>query len=357
MRTDLKDRLQDMGFIKRPFVHLDPGHPDFFSVFINRDKEINKIIFSVESLSSANKRNIALTGRSRIGKSMLIQYTLTHILKGGMSLFFDYPPSFCELCRDGINMMDPGRSSSFSDIKLRDVGNVFLEVSRTTSGPYSIAIDNFEEMLQKPVQEIEEFIRIFRRSRCLFLIACMEDEWCSLVSQYPQLRYAFSEEIVVSPFSLDHCRDFFGAWMSVSRKDPRDDIYPFSEDAVRLIGIYSFFIPGCMNDLANRVFSEALSDNTSLIDADYIRGLLVHSPMSAGLLSGLAENEFSTIEYMIEYSDPITFEILAEQLGVSRVAAGGYIQTLIDRGIAVKLDAPGKKKMFQVSEQFKAQLV
>jgi hypothetical protein len=357
MTRDIEERLKDLGLIKSPFLNFTIDHPDFLKVFIDRKKEINRIQFSLESSGSTSRRNIAFIGRSRIGKTMLIQYTLKNILNKNHCLFFDYPPGFHEFCNKGIQLNNPNLPSFPHGTDMREMANNIIEYSKQSPNLHTISIDNFEEMIDKPKEEIGEFIRIFRRSNFLFIIACTEQEWNFLLSVHPQLRYAFSEEIIVPPFSLENCHDFFHEWLSFSRKKPVAGINPFTEDAARLIGIYSFFIPGCMNDLANRVFSETLSENRQLIDGDYVRRRVINSPVTGSMLSGLNDNEVHAIELMIEYGDTITFEILADRLGVSRVAAAGYIQELIDHGLAVKVDTPGKKKMFRVSEEFKSTLV
>jgi hypothetical protein len=69
-----------------------------------------------------------------------------------------------------------------------------------------------------------------------------------------------------------------------------------------------------MNDHANRVFSEALSENRHIIDGDYVRRRVINSPVTGSMLSGLNDNEVHAIELMIEYGDTITFEILADRL-------------------------------------------
>jgi len=50
----------------------------------------------------------------------------------------------------------------------------------------------------------------------------------------------------------------------------------------------------------------------------------------------------------------VSFEDLADLLSVSRVAAAGYIQKLIERKIVFQLDCPGKKRLFQVTGEFRS---
>jgi len=97
-----------------------------------------------------------------------------------------------------------------------------------------------------------------------------------------------------------------------------------------------------------------LTGDTGTITPEFVRSLLAGSPVLGSWLSGLNENETRTIEIMIEQNRPVSFEDLADLLSVSRVAAAGYIQKLIERKIAFQLDSPGKKRLFQVTGEFRS---
>ncbi len=357
MISDIEDRLRHLGLEKSPFLNYRPDNPDFLRIFIDRTKELSRMNLALEYYASHSNRNIACIGPPRIGKTTLLLYTLQRIREQFRCLYFECPPRLDEFCKKGIKFFDSRNESDILPGEGRDLGNIFVERSGTDSDNAILFIDNFEEMFGLPQNEVHEFIRIFRRAKCLFVIACTEEEWAMLLSVYPKLKYAFAEEIFIPPFSLKSCMEFFEARMAVARGQDTPGIQPFTPESARIIGIYAFFVPGRINDLANRVLFEALTEELGSITPEFVRNLVFRSPVTRNRFEGLNENEISTLETMIEKNTPMTFEDLSGYLGVSRVAAAGYIQTLADREIVTQLDSPGKKKFFRITDVFKDALV
>jgi hypothetical protein len=102
---------------------------------------------------------------------------------------------------------------------------------------------------------------------------------------------------------------------------------------------------------------EALTEDIFSIGPDFVRSIIAQSPVTGKWLGGLTDKEISMIEIMIEQHKPVSFEELSELLVVSRVAVAGYMQRMIERRLAVQLDCPGKKKLFQISDEFRGLLV
>ncbi|MDD1702868.1 MAG: ATP-binding protein [Methanoregula sp.] len=354
MIQEIDRRLESLGLSKSPFLSFGPESPDFSKVFVDRTKELYKINFAFEYFKTNTNRNLAVIGPSRIGKTTLLQYAISDTRDQFRCLYFEYPLRFNEFCRKGTEFF--GNKSGTIPDDARDLGNLFIDQSRQEAGNAIIVIDNFEEIHAFPEDETEGFIRLFRRAGCLFVIACTEKEWGDLLTKYPRLKYAFADEINIQPFSVDNCMDFFRTRIALVRKGSTHGIAPFTEEAARLIGIYSFFIPGRLCDLANKVLFEALTGDTQNITPEFVRSVLAASPVLGSWLSGLNENETRTIEIMIEQNRPVSFEDLANLLSVSRVAAAGYIQKLIERKIVFQLDSPGKKRLFQVTGTFRSTL-
>jgi len=357
MISDIDERLKKMGLTKNPFLAYEPDNPDFSKVFINRTKELYKMNLALEYYKNHTSRNIAFIGPPRIGKTTLLHYIIMQIQDTFRCHYVEYPVRFNEFCQKGLGSFSEGIPGDHSSLDSRELGNRFIEASLVQPGDSVFIIDNFEEFLQLPENEVEGFIRLFRRARCLFVVACTEKEWEKLSSQYSKLKYAFVEEIFIPPFTLKSCMDFFQMRLSLARNDDVKNIQPFSEETIRIISIYSFFVPGRMNDLANKVLFEALTEDMESIDAGFVRELVITSPVMNTRVLGLNENEITTMEIMIEKNTPVSFENLAGIFGVSRVAVAGYIQKLIERNIAVELDSPGKKKLFHITDDFKRLLV
>lgn len=358
MISDIEDRLGQMGLSKSPFLNYDdPNNPDFSKVFVNRTKELYKINLALEYYKSQTNRNIAFVGPSRIGKTTLLRYTMMRISDQFRCLYFDYPLRFNEFCQKGLDFLDSKKTIATGTAESRELGNLLIEQSNASAGSSIIIIDNFEEMLHIPEEEVEGFIRIFRRTKCLFIIACTEKEWAQLLTRHQKLKYAFAEEIYIPPFSMKNCMEFFQTRISLARKGNSSGILPFNDESARVIGIYSCFIPGRMNDLANKILFDALTEEINTISTDFVRSLILRSPVLGSYLNGLNDKEIQSIEIMIEQNKPLSFEDLAEFIGVSRVAVAGYMQKLVDRKIIIQLDSPGKKKLFQIADNFKAVLV
>lgn len=357
MIRDIDDRFGRMGLSKSPFLSYDPENPEFLKVFVDRTKELYKINFALEYFKNNANRNIAIVGPSRIGKTTLLLYTQMSIRDQFRCLYFEYPLRFNELCQKGLEFFQPGLETSIENMSSRERADLFIERSHSLAGVSVLILDNFEDMLNIPEDEIEGFIRLFRRAKCLFIIACTENEWTRLMTRHQKLKYAFADEINIQQFSTKNCMEFFEARISLARKGNATGIQPFTGDAVRIIGIYSFFIPGRLSDLANKVLFEALTEDVNPITPEYVRALIDSSPVLGSWLAGLHDNERHTIEIMIEQNKPVSFEDLADTLGVSRVAAAGYIQKLIERNIVYQMDTPGKKRLFQITNEFKAAFV
>lgn len=357
MISDIQERLERMGLTKNPFLNYEPFNPDFSKVFINRTKELYKMNLALEYYKNHTCRNIAFIGPPRIGKTTLLHYIILQIQDSFRCHYFEYPLRFNEFCQKGLGFISEGGQEKTPALESRELGNRFIEATQTSDKDTVFIIDNFEEFLQLPDDEVEGFIRLFRRARCLFVIACTEKEWELLSSRFSKLKYAFVEEIFLLPFTLKNCLEFFQMRLSLARSDNKNGIRPFSEESIRIIGIYSFFVPGRMSDLANRVLFEALTEDNNGIDETFVKEIIYKSPVMSSRISGLNENEISAMEIMIEKNIPVSFEALSEILGVSRVAVAGYMQKLIERNVAIELDSPGKKKLFRITEDFKKLLV
>ncbi|OPX70912.1 MAG: hypothetical protein A4E36_00278 [Methanoregulaceae archaeon PtaB.Bin009] len=357
MISDIQERLERMGLTKNPFLNYEPLNPDFSKVFINRTKELYKMNLALEYYKNHTCRNIAFIGPPRIGKTTLLHYIILQIQDSFRCHYLEYPLRFNEFCQKGLAFLSEGKQGDTQALESRELGNRFIEATQAENHEVVFIIDNFEEFLQLPDDEVEGFIRLFRRARCLFVIACTEKEWEVLSSRFSKLKYAFVEEIFLLPFTLKNCIEFFEMRLSLARNGNVNGIQPFSEESIRIIGIYSFFVPGRMSDLANRVLFEALTEDNDNIDETLVRDIIYKSPVMSSRISGLNENEISVMEIMIEKNIPVSFEVLSGILGVSRVAVAGYIQKLIERNIAVELDSPGKKKLFRITDDFKKLLV
>lgn len=357
MIRDIEERLNRMDLVKSPFLHYDPGNPEFEQVFVNRVKELYKIKLAMEYYKSHSNRNLALIGPPRIGKTTLLQYTVSCIDTRFRYLYLDYPLRFNEFCEKGIAFFNPDKTISRTQNDSRELGNQFIENSGGASKDSIIIIDNFEEMLQIPDEEVRGFIRLFRRSKNLFLIACTENEWSILIEKYQGLKYAFVEEIFIHPFTMENCFELISTRINIARKPGTTGIHPFTDEAVRTIGLYSLFIPGRIYDLANKLLFEALTENLSLITLEFTRSIVLQAPAIGKRIAGLNEKEIMTFEIMMETNAPMNFEELSTRLDVSKVAVAGYIQKLIDHTIVVQLDTPGKKKFFQITDNFKSILI
>jgi hypothetical protein len=355
MIQEIDKRLKALGLSKSPFLGYGPESPDFSKVFVDRTKELYKINFALEYFKTNINRNLAVVGLSRIGKTTLLQYTITDIRGRFPCKYIEYPLRFNEFCMNCLEFFGQSPGSSVPD-NARDLGDLFIRTSRTGAGNAIIVIDNFEEMLSIPDEEVEGFIRLFRRTGCLFIIACTQKEWETLLVRHQKLKYAFADEIDIRPFSVENCMEFFRTRIDLVREGNATGILPFTDEAARLIGIYSFFVPGRLCDLANRILFEALTGDTEIINPEFVRSVLTASPVLGTWLSGLNENETRTIEVMIEQNRPVSFEDLAGLLSVSRVAAAGYIQKLSEKNIVVQLDSPGKKRLFTITEAFRSVL-
>lgn len=357
MIGDIQERLEKLVLTRNPFLHYEPLNPDFSKVFINRTKELYKMNLALEYYQNHTCRNIAFIGPPRIGKTTLLHYIILQIGDSFRCHYLEYPLRFNEFCQKGLAVITEEKQGDIRGLESRELSNRFIEASQKGDNNRVFIIDNFEEFLQLPDDEVEGFIRLFRRARCLFVIACTEKEWELISSGFSKLKYAFVEEIFLLPFTLKNCIEFFKMRLSLARNGNVNGIQPFDEESIRIIGIYSFFIPGRMSDLANRVLFEALTEDHCRIDETLVRDIIYKSPVMSSRISGLNENEISVMESMIEKNIPVSFETLSEILGVSRVAVAGYIQKLIERNIAVELDSPGKKKLFRITEDFKKLLV
>ena len=357
MIHDIEERLENMGLSKSPFLNYDAHNPDFSKVFVDRTKELYKINLALEYYKSQSNRNLAFVGPSRIGKTTLLQYTIMQVQDQFRCLYFEYPVRFNEFCQKCLDFFGNGISHEPLPHDSHDLGNLLITRSGLSAGNTVIIIDNFEDMLSIPSDEVDGFIRLFRRAKCLFILACTEREWSEIQTRFPKMKYAFAEELYIPPFSVKNCVEFFESRISLARMKASSGLLPFTEESIKVIGIYSFFIPGRMNDLANKVLFEALTEDIRIIQPDFIRGLILSSPVQGPYLAGLTDKEIQALESMIEQNRPISFEDLAELLGVSRVAAAGYFQKLLERKVVFQMVSPGKKRIFHITDTFRNVLV
>ena len=353
MIPDIQDKLHEMGLSENPFRDFLPDDPRFLKAFVNRAKEVYKLDTAIEFYRNGAGANIAIIGPSRIGKTTVLQYTIMKASRLHTCIYYPYPPRFEEFVADLLQQVSGADTEAEG---LRDRANALIHALSEKKGDVIVIIDNFEEMKQISSEEYDEYIRVFRRSGILYIVACTETPWTDLISGNGGLKNAFPTEIYMPPFSLKSAMEFFKARLATSRHGEHGDYYPFEEDVIRLIGIYSFFIPGRMNDLANKLVFEALTEEVLPIGEEFFKRVIFGTPTVSKYLSGLAEREIATLEAMIERGEPSSFEMLADDLDVSRVAAAGYIQRLMERGLVEQIDTPGKRRLFRLTAAFRGML-
>ena len=358
MLHGIEESLKRLGFKFNPFKDLSPDDPNFDKLFINRKKELYKMEMALEFYSGGGKKNVVLIGEPRIGKTTFLNYVYRDITKYMKCVKFRFILRFIEFTRELFKLLEENNSLEDSldkgDITLRDLGNRLIQLSERYKSKAVIMIDNFEEFLNIKEDEREEYIRIFKRSDFMFIIACIRDEWYKILDVYPALRSVFSEDILLEPFKLKHTFELINSRVEVASESGKN---PFTDEAIRLIGIYSFFIPGRIVDLANKVIFECIAEEADIIDEELVKKVIFESPTLSKFLEDLSDKEIQVIEIMVEIGEPVGFEELSKKMNVSRVTVAEYIQKLIKKGIVEHLETTGKKKYFKLKESFKQLLV
>lgn len=350
MASVMTEHLASLGLSDNPFRELDPRDREFDRLVVDRLKELLKLETALDFFKSGNLKNVVIIGESRIGKTTLIKKALHQFEELFSATYYPYPRPLKSFVRDFIGEDTGGMET------LKDYGNTFLDAIFEGDKKSVVIIDHFEETTDFEKEELDEYIRLFRRAPVLFICATTPEEWKELVNSKAILKNVFSEEVYVEPFNMKHSLELIRERLGSHRVEGwegEDDFHPFTKEAAKVLSIYAFFIPGRIVDLGNKLLFEAIAEEKEKIDGDFVKEVIFESPTLKPYIETLSGKQVEVVENMIEAQEPLSFSQLGERMGISRVAVAGHMQKLINMGFVEHIEQPGKKKFFRITGKFK----
>lgn len=341
----IDEGLQRLGLSSNPFRPFRPDEENLDRITVGREEELGTLRTIAEFYATMNTRkNAVLVGESGVGKSTILFNLINSMDDLGLNVVFH--PFFPTL-QDLVDSIAEALGVSSATGSAREIGDRFLEFGQKypETRRTLVLLDNAEDFLG--YEEKEEYIRIFKRSHPLFILAGTTEEWNELVRMHPMLTGVFTQ-LRIEPFDLAESKKLIRRRLSLAQIDS-DGFAPFTEMAAETVSVYSLFIPGKVVDLASRMIIEAIMEEHTGIPDEFVREYLYESTPFSEYYGQLSDRQVQILEEIVKNEGEASFKDLSSSIGISRVAIADHIQRLIDVGLVAHVDKPGKKKYFDLT--------
>lgn len=337
----IDEGLERLGLRFNPFRPYRQDDDDLSQITVGRDEEIGTLRTIVEFFSMQTRQNAMLVGASGVGKSTILFNLLNSIQDLDLQVVFHpFYPSLQDLVNSFAHSLgEPPEAGG-----ARELGDRFIDLSNRSqqASKTLIILDNAEDFLG--YDRKEEYIRVFKRSQPLFILAGTTAEWNAVVKQYPALSGIFTQ-LIVNPFDMERSKMLVSRRLALSQAK-LGGYAPFTEEAVETISIYSLFVPGKLVDLSSRMIIEAIMEGRRDIPDDFVRQYIYDRSPFSEYYRQVNDRQVQILEEVIRNGGEASFNDLSDKIGISRVAIADHIQRLIDLGLVAHVEKPGKKKYF-----------
>ncbi|MDY6930463.1 MAG: winged helix-turn-helix transcriptional regulator [Halobacteriota archaeon] len=344
------NRLEKLGLKSNPFRSYTYEDAALDDIMVGREDEVKILEAIIDFYKLDSKKNAVLIGEDGIGKTSIIQILLKKLYSKCYDVNY-YPilPSFKNII---LSLAQDLEEDLNNQEDLREISNKFLNMFLNSKSESILILDNLEDLLGCSKVEREEYVRMFRGSNVLFICAATLDGWKKLIEEEPSISGAFTQ-IYIRPLDIDQSCSIIKKRLDVSRISEDNGYFPFTEEAIKTIATYAFFVPGKIIDFTSRMMIETIIKNYEEIDERFVRRVLLQKSAFFEIFKQLSGRQVKIIEEIIKNGGEANFNYLSEAIGISRVAIADHIQKLVDLGLVEYIDAQGREKFFKVTDKMK----
>jgi type II secretory pathway predicted ATPase ExeA len=238
-------------------------------------------------------KNIAKAIEDNGGKAIYVKVDTNDILKLTRDIFYALKPPrsrtniFLENLSMKLGFIDRLEKmlSDPNEYKSRDIAELLVEQLRKY--PYSaLLLDELENMQGAGEREKIQFFEMLRHvistmpPGCIVAFACIPEAYEEYTKIFPAFFMRLHYEFKLRPMSVEETFELVKKRLNKARvKDTDDPIYPFTEEAIKLIHDLARGNPRQILRLLHYVLSEAAKHKFDPID-DYVVTTILEEPKS-----------------------------------------------------------------------------
>ncbi|AEC51645.1 hypothetical protein PNA2_0729 [Pyrococcus sp. NA2] len=357
------------GLSRNPFTELaSEGIEDIDAIHVYQEVDMkisslisdvignrSSITFSIVGPLGMGKtqrlKSIARVIEEKGGKVIYVKVDTTDILKITRDIFSSLKPPktrtnifFENLSRKlGFVTRLEKMLSSVSEYKSRDIAEMLTkELSKYRYS--ALLLDELENMRGANEKEKILFFEMLRHfisnmpPGCIFAFASIPEAYEEYSNQFPAFFMRLHYEFKLRPMSYQEVVELVKKRLSkVRTKDTADPLYPFTEDAIRLIHELGKGNPRQILRLLNYVLSEAVKHKFDPIN-EYVITTILEEPKSLEEYLARIPSEFKDlVRVIVEKFEggPVSYIQIAKELKMPGMEAYEKLEHLVNLGFLV----------------------
>jgi len=357
------------GLAKNPFEQLaSEGIEDVESIHVYQEVDMRLSMIISEVVGNKSSIAFSLIGPLGMGKTQRLK-TIYRAMseQGGKPIYIKVDTNdILKLTRDMFNGLKPPKTrtniffenlsrklgfidrlekmlSSTKEYKSRDIAEMLTK--ELSKYPYSaLLLDELENMQTASEEDKILFFEMLRHfisnmpQGCIFGFACVPEAYEEYSEIFPAFFMRLHYEFKLRPMSLEEAFELVKKRLNKVRiRDTDDPIYPFTEDAIRLIHELAKGNPRQILRLLHYVLSEASKHKFDPID-DYVVTTILEEPKSLEEYLTRIPKEYRDLVEVIVYEfngGPVSYIQIAKVLKKPGVQVYEHLEELIRLGFLV----------------------
>ncbi|HHH99999.1 MAG TPA: ATPase [Thermococcus litoralis] len=357
------------GLAKNPFEQLaSEGIEDVESIHVYQEVDMRLSMIISEVVGNKSSIAFSLIGPLGMGKTQRLK-TIYRAMseQGGKPIYIKVDTNdILKLTRDMFNGLKPPKTrtniffenlsrklgfidrlekmlSSTKEYKSRDIAEMLTK--ELSKYPYSaLLLDELENMQTASEEDKILFFEMLRHfisnmpQGCIFGFACVPEAYEEYSEIFPAFFMRLHYEFKLRPMSLEEAFELVKKRLNKVRiRDTDDPIYPFTEDAIRLIHELAKGNPRQILRLLHYVLSEASKHKFDPID-DYVVTTILEEPKSLEEYLTRIPKEYRDLVEVIVYEfngGPVSYIQVAKEVKKPGVQVYEHLEELIRLGFLV----------------------
>ncbi|CAB49122.1 ATP-binding protein [Pyrococcus abyssi] len=357
------------GLSKNPFIELaSEGIEDIESIHVYQevDMKISSLVSDV--IGNRSSLTLSIVGPLGMGKTQRLK-SIARVIeeKGGKVIYLKVDTTdILKITRDIFSSLKPPKSrtnifienlsrklgfitrlekmlSSVDEYKSRDIAEMLTQ--ELSKYPYSaLLLDELENMSGASEREKILFFEMLRHfisnlpPGCIFAFACIPEAYEEYSKQFPAFFMRLHYEFKLRPMSYQEVIELVKKRLAKVRiRDTADPLYPFTEDAIKLIHELGKGNPRQILRLLNYVLTEAVKHKFDPIN-EYVVTTILEEPKTLDEYLARIPSEFKDLVKVIveEFQGgPVSYIEVAKELKIPGTEAYDKLEHLVSLGFLV----------------------
>ncbi|WP_324734753.1 AAA family ATPase [Thermococcus sp. SY098] len=357
------------GLSRNPFGELaSEGIEDIESIHVYQEVDMKLSMIISEVIGNKSSIAFSIVGPLGMGKTQRLKSIAKAISeRGGKAIYVKVDTNdILKITRDLFNSMKPPKSrtniflenlsrklgfidrlekmlSSTQEYKSRDIAEMLTK--ELSKYPYSaLLLDELENMQSAREQEKIQFFEMLRHfisnmpPGCIVAFACIPEAYEEYTKIFPAFFMRLHYEFKLRPMSLEETFELVKKRLNKVRiRDTDDPIYPFTEEAIKLIHELGKGNPRQILRLLHYVLSEASKHKFDPID-DYVVTTILEEPKNLEEYLTRIPKDYRDLVEAIVYKfngGPVSYIQVAKEVKKPGIQVYEHLEELIRLGFLI----------------------